>query len=94
MISQALQTGGGPNVSDAYTMNGLPGPFYNCSAKGIINYYHFLFDYVFVFCFFIVKKKNVRKSFEPFFISVHKIYISQLFLSCLITIIYIVFENL
>ncbi|WOK91822.1 laccase-4-like [Canna indica] len=33
VISQALQTGGGPNVSDAYTVNGLPGPLYNCSAK-------------------------------------------------------------
>ncbi|XWS53201.1 hypothetical protein CRYUN_Cryun11dG0137700 [Craigia yunnanensis] len=33
IISQALQTGGGPNVSDAYTMNGLPGPLYNCSAQ-------------------------------------------------------------
>ncbi|XP_022998694.1 laccase-17-like [Cucurbita maxima] len=33
VIAQALQTGGGPNVSDAYTMNGLPGPLYNCSAK-------------------------------------------------------------
>ncbi|KAL4610198.1 hypothetical protein ACB092_08G034200 [Castanea dentata] len=33
LISQALQTEGGPNVSDAYTINGLPGPFYNCSAK-------------------------------------------------------------
>ncbi|XP_073009389.1 putative laccase-11 [Typha latifolia] len=33
VIAQALQTGGGPNVSDAYTINGLPGPFYNCSAK-------------------------------------------------------------
>ncbi|MFQ6638836.1 hypothetical protein Gotur_014635 [Gossypium turneri] len=33
IISQALQTGGGPNVSDAYTINGHPGPFYNCSAK-------------------------------------------------------------
>ncbi|KAL1321413.1 hypothetical protein HN51_066217 [Arachis hypogaea] len=33
VISQALQSGGGPNVSDAYTMNGLPGPLYNCSAK-------------------------------------------------------------
>lgn len=32
VISQALQTGGGPNVSDAYTFNGLPGPLYNCSA--------------------------------------------------------------
>ncbi|XWS42818.1 hypothetical protein CRYUN_Cryun16bG0046800 [Craigia yunnanensis] len=33
VISQALKTGGGPNVSDAYTINGLPGPLYNCSAK-------------------------------------------------------------
>jgi laccase len=35
VINQALQTGGGPNVSDAYTINGLPGPLYNCSANGI-----------------------------------------------------------
>ncbi|MBA0644367.1 hypothetical protein Goklo_028538, partial [Gossypium klotzschianum] len=35
VINQSLQTGGGPNVSDAYTFNGLPGPLYNCSAKGI-----------------------------------------------------------
>lgn len=34
VIQQALQTGGGPNVSDAYTINGLPGPLYNCSSKG------------------------------------------------------------
>ncbi|GLU11577.1 hypothetical protein SLE2022_283140 [Rubroshorea leprosula] len=33
VISQSLQTGGGPNVSDAYSLNGLPGPLYNCSAK-------------------------------------------------------------
>lgn len=33
IISQALKTGGGPNVSDAYTINGLPGLLYNCSAK-------------------------------------------------------------
>ncbi|GFZ10971.1 laccase 17 [Actinidia rufa] len=33
IISQALQTGGGPNVSDAYTLNGLPGPLYNCSSQ-------------------------------------------------------------
>ncbi|KAJ6742174.1 LACCASE [Salix viminalis] len=33
VIAQALQTGAGPNVSDAYTINGLPGPLYNCSAK-------------------------------------------------------------
>ncbi|KAK1320286.1 Laccase-17 [Acorus calamus] len=29
---QALQSGGGPNVSDAYTINGFPGPLYNCSS--------------------------------------------------------------
>ena len=33
VIRQALQTGAGPNVSDAYTFNGLPGPTYNCSSK-------------------------------------------------------------
>ncbi|KAJ0979529.1 hypothetical protein J5N97_015003 [Dioscorea zingiberensis] len=33
IINQALQTGGGPNVSEAYTINGLPGPLYNCLAK-------------------------------------------------------------
>ncbi|XP_059630223.1 laccase-17-like [Cornus florida] len=33
VINQALQTGAPPNVSDAYTINGLPGPLYNCSAN-------------------------------------------------------------
>ncbi|KAM0067279.1 putative laccase [Helianthus debilis subsp. tardiflorus] len=33
VINQALQTGGGPNNSDAYTINGLPGPLYNCTPK-------------------------------------------------------------
>ncbi|KAK9742437.1 hypothetical protein RND81_03G172900 [Saponaria officinalis] len=33
VINQATRTGGGPNVSDAYTINGLPGPLYNCSTK-------------------------------------------------------------
>ncbi|KAG2601872.1 putative laccase-5 [Panicum virgatum] len=37
VINQALQTGGGPNVSDAYTFNGLPGPTYNCSARDTYN---------------------------------------------------------
>ncbi|KAM5560158.1 laccase-17-like [Rosa sericea] len=35
VISQALQTGAGPNVSDAYTLNGLPGPMYNCSSNDV-----------------------------------------------------------
>ncbi|KAL3580993.1 hypothetical protein D5086_018828 [Populus alba] len=38
VISQALQTGGGPNVSEAYTFNGLPGPLYNCSENRILEY--------------------------------------------------------
>ncbi|KAL6907487.1 hypothetical protein ACP4OV_002526 [Aristida adscensionis] len=33
IIAQALRTGAGPNVSDAFTINGLPGPLYNCSSK-------------------------------------------------------------
>ncbi|KAK6926967.1 Multicopper oxidase, N-terminal [Dillenia turbinata] len=33
LISQALQAGASPNVSDAYTINGLPGLLYNCSAN-------------------------------------------------------------
>ncbi|KAF3454672.1 hypothetical protein FNV43_RR05120 [Rhamnella rubrinervis] len=33
VISQSLQTGAGPNVSDAYTFNGRPGPLYNCSQN-------------------------------------------------------------
>ncbi|KAI3507721.1 hypothetical protein L1887_22712 [Cichorium endivia] len=34
VINQALQTGAGPNNSDAYTINGLPGPLYNnCSSQ-------------------------------------------------------------
>ncbi|KAJ8439861.1 hypothetical protein Cgig2_003927 [Carnegiea gigantea] len=41
VISQALQSGGGPNVSDAYTFNGFPGPLYNsCTgAKGLADTY-------------------------------------------------------
>ncbi|XP_058109595.1 laccase-17-like [Magnolia sinica] len=37
IISQALQTGAGPNVSEAFTINGLPGLLYNCSAKDTFN---------------------------------------------------------
>ncbi|GAB4833833.1 Laccase-17 [Ancistrocladus abbreviatus] len=33
VISQATQTGSAPNISDAFTINGLPGPLYNCSAN-------------------------------------------------------------
>ncbi|GAB2263932.1 hypothetical protein Droror1_Dr00026066 [Drosera rotundifolia] len=33
IINQALQTGAAPNISDAFTINGLPGPLYNCSTQ-------------------------------------------------------------
>ncbi|KAJ7549818.1 hypothetical protein O6H91_07G070600 [Diphasiastrum complanatum] len=31
----ALRTGGVPNISDAFTINGQPGPFYNCSTADV-----------------------------------------------------------
>lgn len=33
--SEMMKYGGGPAISNAYTINGLPGPFYPCSNKGI-----------------------------------------------------------
>lgn len=30
-----VASGGGPPSADAYTINGHPGPNYNCSANGI-----------------------------------------------------------
>jgi laccase len=34
VIREAQRTGGGPNVSDAFTINGQPGDLYNCSRQG------------------------------------------------------------
>ncbi|KAL8102797.1 laccase-12-like [Apium graveolens] len=36
VIREATRTGGAPNVSDAYTINGQPGDLYNCSSKGTV----------------------------------------------------------
>ncbi|XP_068643254.1 laccase-17-like [Aristolochia californica] len=33
VINQSLQTGAAPNISDTFTINGLPGPLYNCSSQ-------------------------------------------------------------
>ncbi|KAL9226726.1 hypothetical protein vseg_002504 [Gypsophila vaccaria] len=33
VIAQATRTGGAPNVSDAYTINGQPGDLYKCSSQ-------------------------------------------------------------
>lgn len=43
--NEMVKYGGGPNISDAYTINGLPGPFYPCSNKGIqeLIFRHFFF---------------------------------------------------
>jgi laccase len=35
IINEALATGGDPNVSDAFTINGEPGDLYECS-NGIL----------------------------------------------------------
>ncbi|GLJ52166.1 hypothetical protein SUGI_1109620 [Cryptomeria japonica] len=34
VINEAIRTGGGPNVSDAFTINGQPGDLYPCSSSG------------------------------------------------------------
>ncbi|XP_039129620.1 LOW QUALITY PROTEIN: putative laccase-9 [Dioscorea cayenensis subsp. rotundata] len=34
VLAQALLTGGAPNISDAYTINGQPGDLYQCSKQG------------------------------------------------------------
>ncbi|KAI3917348.1 hypothetical protein MKW98_027267 [Papaver atlanticum] len=36
VINEARRTGGAPNISDAYTINGQPGDLYNCSSKGTV----------------------------------------------------------
>lgn len=36
VINEARRTGGAPNVSDAFTINGQPGDLYNCSSKGLL----------------------------------------------------------
>uniref|UniRef100_A0A803NU66 laccase n=1 Tax=Cannabis sativa TaxID=3483 RepID=A0A803NU66_CANSA len=36
VVRQATRTGGAPNSSDAYTINGQPGDLYNCSSKGTV----------------------------------------------------------
>jgi hypothetical protein len=37
-VREATRTGGAPNVSDAYTVNGQPGDLYNCSSQGMLQY--------------------------------------------------------
>ena len=34
IIETALESGGEPNKSDAFTINGQPGDLYNCSKQG------------------------------------------------------------
>ncbi|KAI4382887.1 hypothetical protein MLD38_008789 [Melastoma candidum] len=36
VIREATRTGGAPNISDAYTINGEPGDLYNCSSKDTV----------------------------------------------------------
>lgn len=43
MEADIMKYGGGPNVSDAFTINGLPGPLYPCSTKGEKSFYFIKF---------------------------------------------------
>ncbi|MFS7937120.1 putative laccase [Helianthus anomalus] len=36
VISEATRTGSGPNISDAFTINGQPGDLYKCSSQGLL----------------------------------------------------------
>ncbi|XP_002520797.2 laccase-12 [Ricinus communis] len=36
VLREATRTGGAPNVSDAYTINGQPGDLYNCSSQDTV----------------------------------------------------------
>lgn len=36
VINQAMRLGMPPNVSDAHTINGKPGPAPNCSSNGMV----------------------------------------------------------
>lgn len=44
VIRDAIRTGGAPNVSDAYTINGQPGDLYDCAKKGLL-YFTKVFDF-------------------------------------------------
>lgn len=37
VLEEFVRTGGAPNVSDAYTINGQPGDLYPCSKSGMFS---------------------------------------------------------
>nr|GEV70642.1 laccase-3 like [Tanacetum cinerariifolium] len=39
VLNQAMFSGGAPNISDAFTMNGQPGDLYRCSSKDTMKFY-------------------------------------------------------
>lgn len=53
--NEMLKSGGGPNNSDAYTINGLPGPLYPCSSRGKYYTLHFLNFH------FVISKSNTQE---------------------------------
>ncbi|KAK7364562.1 hypothetical protein VNO80_13299 [Phaseolus coccineus] len=61
IINAARATGGEPNASDAYTINGQPGDFYNCSKETTRR---FLVDYGKTYLFRII---NAAMNEELFF---------------------------
>lgn len=47
VLQEFIRTGGDPNASDALTINGQPGDFYNCSKQGsFLNYNYFMRKFI------------------------------------------------
>jgi laccase len=49
IIDDALATGGDPNISNAFTINGQPGDLYNCSNGMLYK------EFLFLFFFFLIE---------------------------------------
>jgi hypothetical protein len=53
IYNEALQTGGAPNISDAFSINGQPGDLYPCSKPGqtlVCVYIYIKLSLSFIFC--------------------------------------------
>ena len=66
VLSEFLSNGGGPNVSDAFLINGQPGDLYPCSKPGIVTINLILSLYYFrLYVFAGVSKQNNTQNFCP-----------------------------
>jgi hypothetical protein len=51
IYNEALQTGGAPNISDAFSINGQPGDLYPCSKPGqtLVCVYIYIYIYIYIY---------------------------------------------